>query len=46
VKLLFDSDNGILHIHDVFSNTVSVNGKTNILVSSIPTGGSIVDEVT
>lgn len=33
-ELPFDSDNGMLHVYDVFSNVVSViDSKTNTLVS-------------
>ena len=45
-ELAFDSANGYIYVADVYSNTVSViDGKTNTLVTSIPTGGSIVDGV-
>ena len=39
-ELAFNSHNGDIYVADVFSNTVSViDGKTNQLLSSIPTGG-------
>ena len=45
-ELAFDSANGDLYAADVYSNTVSViDGRTNTLITSIPTGGSITDGI-
>jgi YVTN family beta-propeller protein len=45
-ELAFNSDNGYIYVADAYSNTVSlIDGKTNKLLTSIPTGGSIVDGV-
>jgi YVTN family beta-propeller protein len=45
-ELAFNSHNGDIYVADAYSNTISViDGRTNTLLGSIPTGGSIVDGV-
>jgi YVTN family beta-propeller protein len=45
-ELAFDSNNGYIYVADVGCCVSAIDGRTNKLVTSIPTGGSFVDGVT
>jgi len=44
-ELAFDSNNGYIYVADVGCCVSAIDGRTNKLVTSIPTGGSFVDGV-